>query len=455
MTRSKQASARRAICWAACLCALLDSGVARAGNTDGILLGDDASLMGGAVTAVVNDGSALWYNPAGLKYVNRNSVNFSLTAYSLRLYRIPAAVVGGGMSANADVNEVTVIPSALSYVRTTERGLRIGFGLFTTALADYNQRSELVFPETATGLDLEWLITLANRLQVYHGVLGVAWSANERLHFGVTGDISYVSAIQSGQIGGGLTADPTMGTAFFAATESNRTSITAVGARVGLGLLWEPIKAVTVGLSFQTASYVVFSSVSQQTVSSFAVAPPDEPGIILFETTNLNESDLGFDQFEPYRWRMGIAYHFPRGILSFDGDVQLDQRVGDGGWEASGNARVGLLLQLADVAALGLGGFTDRATLREQPTDFGDTLLDFYGFTAGVKLGKTMMLAEQEQSDSIEFETTVAFRFAVGSGDFSGFEVLGDINDDVVLDPVLTSIRIYELAVYLGTGIRF
>ena len=39
---------------------------AHAGNDDGVLLGEQAMITGGAVTAIVSDGASAWYNPAGL-----------------------------------------------------------------------------------------------------------------------------------------------------------------------------------------------------------------------------------------------------------------------------------------------------------------------------------------------------------------------------------------------------
>ena len=59
----------------------LSGPVAYAGNDDGVLVGGQAALTGGAVTATTSDGTAAWYNPAGLAQLQRPSLDLNASVY--------------------------------------------------------------------------------------------------------------------------------------------------------------------------------------------------------------------------------------------------------------------------------------------------------------------------------------------------------------------------------------
>ena len=112
-----------------CACLVLHAARAHAGNDDGVLVGNDAALMAGAVTATVVDGSALWYNPAGLAAARVDTVDVSGSAFVLRTYHAKELLSGAdGSNSDAKVTEIVSVPSALTFVRKLAPGLNVGAG---------------------------------------------------------------------------------------------------------------------------------------------------------------------------------------------------------------------------------------------------------------------------------------------------------------------------------------
>src|SRR6187200_740126 len=91
---------------------------AHAGNDDGVLLGQQAMLTGGAVTAIVSDGASAWYNPAGLGLAQRNQLDVTGSVYGVNIYKVEAAfVLPDGTNADASMTDWVLVPSVLSFVR--------------------------------------------------------------------------------------------------------------------------------------------------------------------------------------------------------------------------------------------------------------------------------------------------------------------------------------------------
>src|SRR5688572_11088713 len=108
--------------------ATLGPAKARAGNLDAFYLSGDAALQGGAITADVQGGGAVWYDPGGLAYitglrldvgVNGSAIRFGGTA---NLARPPPGTEVTRLT-QLDLN---VVPTALTVTRR--------FGPFGTAI---------------------------------------------------------------------------------------------------------------------------------------------------------------------------------------------------------------------------------------------------------------------------------------------------------------------------------
>jgi hypothetical protein len=71
---------------------LLTSGVAKAGNSEDVVAGNDVALTGGAVVANVHTGGAMWFNPAGVARLDSRSVDLTGAVLSYSIVSAPGTL---------------------------------------------------------------------------------------------------------------------------------------------------------------------------------------------------------------------------------------------------------------------------------------------------------------------------------------------------------------------------
>lgn len=442
------------------IAALMVSTTARAGNDDEVLLGDDAAMMGGAVTAVDASGSSLIYNPAGLSDVREDTIDLSVSAFTFRRSVARELLsTSDGERNPADLTEFLIVPAALAYVRPVNDRVRVALGIFQTNAQDFIFNSSLEIPRMDSRVD-DWGLSVARTQNDYQGSLGVGWKVAPTLSLGFAAHVTYSALGFSTQLSGS-TRDPGSDMADVFAAESALGASSSWGWRVSAGLQWQAHERVRVGLSVASPSMLITSS---RELSLFlggngvdTVGPLVLPGAdASFTSTRTEERVNGFEMILPTRVRLGVALTLDGGMVSVDGDYQhaVSNDALDIDRRPVWNLRIGGQLDVSSSVRLGAGLFTDRDSNPRGP-NFGDGAVDFYGGTLGMHFGEAHELAESEEDDRIHFETTLALRYSFGHGHINGLLVDSEIGEPS--SPVYPRSRfvIHELALYVASSLLF
>jgi hypothetical protein len=419
----------RSLCLA---CALLMPTRVMAGNDDGILIGSEAILTGGAVTATVSDGTAGWYNPAGLAQLRRSQINVNASTYGIsrstarRFFTLP-----DGTASGASVVDWQLVPSALSYAYRFGEQLVGSFGVFVPRTTDSDLRSAVTLADGT-----EWTFGVDDYRTEYAYIASLAGRVSETLRWGVSLHGVYISAESMTQFAVGKPAAPMDG----ALAYSNHRTTADYGLRVGVGLQWEPRAAWAFGLAVQTPTLTGFRVLRADAVSSgFSRADGSR-----FETDHQRGSEALWELSTPLFVRLGLAHALGRYRLLLDGSVssalESSEQTFNRSW--AGNVRAGLVMNLSERFSWGVGAFSDLRGTRGAGSDF-------VGGAAGVRFANNMPLRD---GSPLTFVTTVGVRYAYGWGRIESIDLFSGSFSGRAGG---VTIRSHEFAINVGSGISY
>lgn len=400
--------------------ALLAAGRAGAQNADGVLLGPEASLTGGAVLATTHDAAGAYYNPAGLAGMSGSSLQFSGSAYQVSALRLRSFVRTNLPWTTVDqtlsTSDWATLASVAAYGFRISPALGVALGVWVPV----NQSIAVVSsvdsagPFTASGttvqVDYRQRIALTQRIQRTYLGAAAGVSARPGLRIGSGLFLVYERAEQFFDLFAGAQSDGGDANAA-TATLSTRGAPSQLAARAIFGAQWDLSAAWSVGLTVRTPTVALATFGDITTVRQFASLLPGTTPAVGF-SQELNRQP-GID--EPWRVAVGNAV----AVAGLSLRAELDWQAPRAGSRAVVNGRVGLYRVVTDDLAWGTGLFTDRS---REDVRSGALSVDYYGVAAGLDYRLAQVRAARQPGASWDVRTSLAVRYAFGIGEVERLE---------------------------------
>lgn len=349
-----------------CLAVLLILGASAAQADDAnfrpYIVGSRAAGMGGAFTALADDGSGPYYNPGGLAFVRRSQVSLSGSVYGLVSGSNADALGDGHDFTFRDLNIFPVATSVVWKLGDPEGdGSAIALSVFVPDAVRTNDRDKLGSSQNA--------IFVSNEDQTVWA--GATWARRwGRIGIGASAFLLFGTALTQLE----LTAVDAADSSRFA-TITSRVDRTTYGAVGSLGLRWDATDQVSFGVSAFSPEpgWGTRRSFTRIAVGD-GISAPGAPAQVLV----VNAEDLNASPTLPARVQAGIAWTGDRFTLSADATFLAGREVRDDENRATQgldrfvkrnpvlNGAIGIELRLSDAARVRAGFFTDFAA-SDQP----------------------------------------------------------------------------------------
>lgn len=318
-----------------------------------ILIGDRASGMGGAYTAISDDASGLFYNPAGIVYVTDKNFSASVNTFSFQRKRYENAI--GGQTFERKSSGFSV--NYFGFVKPIGN-LKIGFS-YAVPDAVNEDLSQFVpgVQSTVPGLTYDYTFNLNNRDVTYNIGPSIAAAINSDLSVGLT---LYLHQRDILVIQNKFTARSDLvndwSNSYYKQSET--------GLKPIFGVTWSPVEKLSLGVALSTVFLLDSSTTLQEScVNTITPTNCDNNASPSFPfkvptLTNYNEK-----RKYPIRLALGAAY-FANSNLLLSTDVTYHTGVTDpvyGDKVATLDAAIGTEYYLSRKWAMRAGFFTNVA----------------------------------------------------------------------------------------------
>lgn len=313
-----------------------------------LLIGERASGMGGAYTAISDDATGLYYNPAGIAYVGDKNFSASVNAFYSQTKRFEN-VIGGNQPFIR--NSSALLANFFGIVKPMG-GVKVGFSFAVPDAVSENQNQ--VFDNVSNNTT-RFTFNLSNRDNTNLFGPSIAMEVNDSTSVGLT----LYAHKRDVQLIINQFIERVDGSSFW---NSHYFLVNEWGVRPTLGVVWAPIEKVSAGFSISRTILLSATSTTQDscidTRAGGCTATATVPSVKVPSLT-----DSTYRRAYPIRTALGVAY-FASNTLLLSADMVHHTPVTDptfGDKVATTNFAIGAEYYLSKKWALRMGAYTNNA----------------------------------------------------------------------------------------------
>ncbi len=338
-----------------------------------LLIGDRASGMGGAYTAISDDATGLYYNPAGIAYAAGRNFSASVNAYYSNEKTYKGVIGGNGWTRRSS----SLLPNYFGVVQPVGKfKVGISYAVPDSSMEDQQQ--------TFTGIPLStsiqpfnpgvtissYTINFNNENNIYNFGPSIALELSDNFSVGLT--LYYYQKTQRWILNQLIT---TTNGGYELTNQYYHTN--EWGARPVLGFMWSPMNTVSVGMSLSKIFVEGSDTNFLSTYIRRGIGAIDDPStnVVNYDVASIPSGASGTSAKREYPTQvsLGLAW-FPTQSLLLSGDINYFTKVNE--QDVTVNGQSFALRQLAEPVtnvalgteyyftknwALRAGFFTDKA----------------------------------------------------------------------------------------------
>ena len=355
-----------------------------------LLIGDRASGMGGAYTAVSDDATGLYYNPAGIVYSAGRNISASVNAYYATDKTYKSVIGGHGWERTS----ASLLPNYFGVIQPLGNKTKIGisYAVPESIMADQDQTfTDLPLSSSIASLNpgvriSSYIINFNEESNTYNFGPSIAYELSDKLSTGLT---LYYYQRKTQFILNQLIKTTNGGfewTNTYFQTEEK-------GLRPVLGFMFTPIDKLSLGISFSKIFLTDSDTTFQNTYRRQGIAvgvDTDGDGVVdqtLSDEASLpdGQSSTSVKRKVPTQVNLGVAW-FPTSSLLLSADIGYFTEVKEQGVKQVTNFAIGSEYYLSKNWATRAGFYTNYANTPEISSSGvnQNEHIDLYGLTASV-----------------------------------------------------------------------